>query len=73
MKLMKRNLPVVLTDILENWLKYCSSMVKWDCVFSYTFAVKFGVRQGSVLSPFQFAIYLDDIPVNRSLIPSSLS
>ena len=28
MKLMKRNLPVVLIDILENWLKNCSSMVK---------------------------------------------
>ena len=43
MKLMKRNLPVVLIDILENWLKNCSSVVKWDCVLSYTFAVKFGV------------------------------
>ena len=28
MKLMKRNLSVVLIDILENWRKNCSSMVK---------------------------------------------
>jgi len=46
-------------------------MVKWDCVLSYTCAVKFGFMQSSVLSPFLFAIYLNDIPVNRSLILSS--
>jgi len=31
-------------------------MVKWDCVLSYIFALKFEVKQGSVLSRFLFAI-----------------
>jgi len=33
--------------------------------------IAFGVRQGSVLSPFLYAIYLDDIPTTRSLTTRS--
>ena len=33
MKLMKRNLPVVLLDLLENWLQNCFSCIKWNHVF----------------------------------------
>jgi len=42
-----------------------------DPLFSATFQIRFGVRHGSVLSPFLFAIYLDDIPILRSLLPRS--
>jgi len=67
-KLMKRNSPVDLTDILENWLKGCLSSVKWLDVFSDNFLIKFGVRQGSVLSPLFFVIYLNDLPDINSIV-----
>ena len=70
---MKRKLPVILLELLENWLQNCYSRIKWTHVglLSATFQIRFGVRQGSVLSQFLFAIYLDDIPILRSLLSIS--
>ena len=66
-KLMQRQLPVQLLDLIENLLVNCSSTVRWLSTYSSFFEVHYGVRQGSVLSPFLFAVYVDDIVSKRRI------
>ena len=72
-KLMKRNVPVQLLALLENMLFDCYSCVKWENIHSDFFTVMFGVRQGSVLAPFLFAIFLDELSDTCNLSSSSSS
>jgi len=61
LKLMRSNIPLQILEIIEKLLSDCISCVRWGNSWSGEFTIEFGVRQGSVLSPFLFAIYVDGL------------
>ena len=60
-KLSERGLPGRIIRVLIDWYGKLFCMVKWNGSFSSWFCVKSGVRQGGILSPFLFNIYIDSV------------
>jgi hypothetical protein len=60
-KLLDRGVPAFLVKILAFWYSHQSMCVKWGDLFSEKFNVSNGVRQGGILSPSFFNVYMDDL------------
>jgi hypothetical protein len=61
LKLMQRRVPRTFLIILKNWYDNESACVRWNNMLSHTFRVRAGVRQGGILSPVLFLIYVNDM------------
>jgi retron-type reverse transcriptase len=63
-KLISRRLPVCFIKVISCWYSKLFSSVRWNSVYSDEFKVVSGVRQGGILSPILFNVYVDDMIVN---------
>ena len=60
-KLLDRKTPIVLVRILLFWYTNQTMCVKWGSCISRYFYVSNGVRQGGILSPKLYSVYVDDL------------
>jgi hypothetical protein len=60
-KLQDRNVPPCLINTLACWYSKLHAVVRWNASFSEKFQVCCGVRQGGILSPLLFNVYVDDL------------
>ena len=58
-KLMDRHVPRCFIDLLRCWYDKMICTVKWGSAYSKFFSLSAGVRQGGILSPALFAVYVD--------------
>ena len=60
-KLISRGMCPIITRLLLNMYIHQKLQVKWNGVTSEQFNVSNGVRQGGIMSPLLFRIYIDDL------------
>ena len=60
-KLKRRGIPGFIVRLLAFWYTNQKMCIRWGNVYSNEFTVSNGVRQGGILSPMLFNVYVDDL------------
>jgi len=61
--LIDRNVPRTFIDVLLNWLMKSFVCARWCGTLSFWYQLTAGVRQGGIMSPVLFAVYMDTLVV----------
>ena len=65
-KLVDRGMPHIIIRLLMYWYSSQTFVIRWSNILSNCFKVSNGVRQGSVLSPTLFNVYIDCLSLKLS-------
>lgn len=68
-KLVYRGVPLYVVRILVFWYSTQNVFVQWGKVMSSGFHVSNGVRQGGIMSPLLFNVYMDDLSRELQTLP----
>ena len=60
-KLIERNMPLFIVKLMLFWYSNQSIRVLWHDVRSHTFKTSNGVKQGGILSPLLFNVYMNEL------------
>ena len=74
-KLLSRGVPLYLLLILQCWFREQRIFIRWGASLSAPFNMNNGIRQGSVISPLFFSVYVHDLNIrlNESRIGCHVS
>ena len=61
LKLLQRRVPLVFINVILFWYSDLHCRVRWGTTYSAWFGIKAGVRQGGILSPTFYCLYIDDL------------
>ena len=65
--LLEKGVPVYIVKILFYWYSNQSIFVRWGTKLSEPFKMMNGIRQGSILSPHLFNVYVDPLTVDLNM------
>ena len=63
-KLIERSVPIYLVKFIAFWYVNQQIVIRWGNSLSNPFTVKNGIKQGGLLSPYLFNLYVDKLSVN---------
>jgi hypothetical protein len=69
-KLEQRGVSSYIIRLLVFWYSQQTMVIRWGDTMSTSFHVSNGVRQGGILSPFLFNVYIDGLSINLNECPT---